>query len=296
MANIQKICLLGFGEVGQALAADLLAQGPFLELCAFDKQFLVADSPAAQALQAHSGVKAALWADQAAQGCQLVISAVTAAQALAAAESVLPGLEAGAFFLELNSVSPGTKQAVADKVAAAGGRFVEASIMSPIEPKRLQAPILLGGAHAREFLPLGLQLGFAGMQFCSDALGQAAATKMCRSVMIKGMEALLTESLLSARHYGVEQTVLESLNNLFPLPNWPEHARYMISRSLEHGVRRAEEMREVCLTVSEAGIDPLMSQGCVERQAWAAQFKDALQQDDLNPMLDAIIHQNQSQE
>ena len=87
--------------------------------------------------------------------------------------------------------------------------------------------------------------------------------------MIKGLEALISESLLSARHYGVEQEVLSSLNNLFPMENWPRHAHYMITRTLEHGVRRAEEMREAALTVQAAGLEPQMSQATAERQEWA---------------------------
>src|SRR5205814_2940164 len=76
---------------------------------------------------------------------------------------------------------------------------------------------------------------------------------MCRSVIIKGMEALLAESLLTARRHGVEDAVLASLQDLFPVGDWRALARYMISRSLQHGRRRAEEMREAVKTVAEAG-------------------------------------------
>ncbi|WOX07002.1 NAD(P)-dependent oxidoreductase [Microbulbifer pacificus] len=289
--SITKICLLGFGEVGQVLARGLHAHAPHLKLRVTDKLLLKPGSRARRAMADYPGIEFEELPALAVQGCELVISAVTAGQALAAAESLLSGLEPGAFFLDLNSVSPGTKQRLAQCIDAEGGRFVEASIMSPIEPARLQSPILLGGPHAQEFLPLGQALGFSGMRFCSEQVGRAAATKMCRSVMIKGMEALIAESLLSARHYGVESAVLESLSNLFPMPDWPAHARYMISRSVEHGARRAEEMREVARTVQEAGISPHMSSGCVERQEWAAGFKPVLQHQELVPMLNAILDQ-----
>src|SRR5436190_1680860 len=105
--------------------------------------------------------------------------------------------------------------------------------------------------------------------------------------MIKGVEALLTESMLAARHYGVEQVVLDSLSDLLPLPDWTATAQYMIARSLEHGTRRAEEMREAARTVEEAGVTPLMSRAIAERQDWAAGYKGALD-DDLKAMLDAI--------
>jgi hypothetical protein len=82
--------------------------------------------------------------------------------------------------------------------------------------------------------------------------------------------------------------VLASLTDLFPGPDWPQLAGYMISRTLEHGVRRAEEMREVARTVEEAGVSPWMSRATAERQDWAPQFKAALNQDDLKAMLDSI--------
>jgi hypothetical protein len=107
--------------------------------------------------------------------------------------------------------------------------------------------------------------------------------------MIKGMEALLTESLLAARHYGVESTVIDSLRNLFPGENWPVLARYMISRSLIHGRRRAEEMREVAQTVAEAGLEPHMSAASAQRQDWAAAFREATSIEELEPMLDAVL-------
>jgi hypothetical protein len=107
--------------------------------------------------------------------------------------------------------------------------------------------------------------------------------------MVKGIEALLTESLLSARHYGVEDVVLGSLVDLLPGPDWPALARYMISRSIEHGTRRAEEMHEAARTVAEAGIAPLMSEAGAERQNWAPQFTAALSKPDLTHMLDTIL-------
>jgi NADH:ubiquinone oxidoreductase subunit C len=98
--------------------------------------------------------------------------------------------------------------------------------------------------------------------------------------------------LLAARYYGVEATVLASLENLFPGQDWSEQSRYLISRSLQHGGRRAAEMREVARTVEEAGYTPWMSEGCVQRQAWAPQFAAALKEESLDAMLDSIRTQS----
>ena len=287
VSTIRRICLLGLGEVGSRLAGDLTVPGG-PGLTAWDRLFPEPDSKPVLALGRHPRLVPAENAAAAASGCELVISAVTAAQDLEAARSVLPGLASGAWFLDVNSVSPATRRAVAESVDTAGGKYVEAAILSPIEPLGIASPMLLGGPHAEEFLRHAGRLGFSGADFCSERIGQAAATKLCRSVVVKGMEALLTEALLAARHYGVEQQVVASLDNLFPLPDWPRTAHYMISRSLQHGARRAEEMSEASLMVREAGTEPLMSEACVQRQQWAARFSRALRHQDLASMLDAI--------
>jgi 3-hydroxyisobutyrate dehydrogenase-like beta-hydroxyacid dehydrogenase len=180
------------------------------------------------------------------------------------------------------------KREAAEVVHRAGGRYVEAAVMSPFPPKRMATPILLGGPHAERMLPGLKALGLTGASFFSPEIGKASAAKMCRSVMVKGIEALLSESLLAARGYGVEETVLKSLDDLFPGPDWQKLARYMISRTIEHGARRAEEMREVARTVAEAGLEPHMSSAAAERQAWAPQFASALSEQDLGEMLDAM--------
>jgi 3-hydroxyisobutyrate dehydrogenase-like beta-hydroxyacid dehydrogenase len=283
MTAFMRIALIGFGEVGQTLAEDLAGKAA---LAVWDVQFPNPDSLPSRGLARHR-VRVGRDANDAVSDAELVISAVTADQDLAAAKSVTAGLPRGAFFLDLNSCSPGQKQASAQVVEAAGGRYVEAAVMSPIGPRRIASPMLLGGAHAAGFVARAAPLGFTGARPYAERIGQAAATKLCRSVMIKGVEALLTESMLAARHYGVEREVLASLSDLLPIPDWEAKAQYMISRSLEHGTRRAEEMREAARTVAEAGVDPTMSAAIAERQAWAAGFRAALSPD-LSAMLDAI--------
>jgi len=286
MAAFSRVALIGFGEVGQTLGADLLAAGA--KVSAYDVLFGKPDSAPSRAL-AKVQVLAATSAPDAVRDAELIISAVTAAADVEAARSVVPGLARGAFYLDVNSVSPGMKQTCAQIVDGAGGRYVEAAVMTPIAPKRIGSVMLLGGTHAEVFLERAQPLGFAGAKPFSPIIGQASATKMCRSVIIKGVEALLCESMLAARYYGIEKTVLNSLSDLLPVGDWDKLARYFISRTLEHGTRRAEEMRESAATVKEAGVAPLMALAIAEREDWAALHKHALAfEHDLGAMLDAI--------
>lgn len=271
--GIKNICLIGFGEVGSTLAKDLLSEknSNELKLSCFDTAFRTPNSKASANRKEITQVTAMDSPETAVANADLVISVVTAEQAINAAKSVCDFIGKNTWYWDLNSVSPKTKQDIAAALAGKG-KYVEGAIMSPIHPKRISAPILLGGPNARAFVETAKNIGFTGCEFFSAEIGKSAASKMCRSVIIKGIESLLTESLVSARYYGVEDQVIASLNNLLPGIDWQEHSAYMISRSLEHGVRRAEEMREVHKTVKDAGLVGLMSEACAETQSWTAGF------------------------
>jgi 3-hydroxyisobutyrate dehydrogenase-like beta-hydroxyacid dehydrogenase len=287
MTAITTIGLLGYGEVGQTLAGDL-RRCCDAELIAYDRLFATQGSAPCAGLDSQPYVTAAASPEQLARRSDLIISAVTAAQDIIAAESIAGAIRDGAFFLDLNSVSAETKHRCAILIDTAGGRYVEAAVLSPIQPLRIASPILLGGPNAQEFLPLSETLGFSGASVFSTAIGGASAVKMCRSIVIKGLEALFTECLVTARQYGVEEDVIASLDDLLTSRNCRSLAQYMLERSIMHGVRRAEEMREVVTTVAASGVDPWMSEACVNRQQWAAQFSAALEHDDLASILDSI--------
>jgi 3-hydroxyisobutyrate dehydrogenase-like beta-hydroxyacid dehydrogenase len=281
-----RIALIGFGEVGQNLAAGLRHHLP-LQLSAWDVQFVDPASPLYRQAR-EAGVHAAGSAGEAVEGAALVVSAVTTANGLAAAKSVAPAQMDGSVFLDLNSIAPSVKQQAARVIDAHGGRYIEAAVLGPIAPRGLGTPMLLGGPHAQAFLPVAEALGFSAARLYSSTVGPASAAKMCRSVIIKGLEALLAESLLAARHYGVEDAVLASLSDLLPNADWPGLARYMLSRSLLHGIRRAEEMRHVSQTIADSGIDPWMSEASVHRQAWAGAHAALATSGSLSELLDSL--------
>lgn len=266
-----KIALIGYGEVGRILAEDLAPHGHTVS--AYD---LKLETEAGNALREHAsktGVALAGSHTAAVLGAELVLSAVTASQAVAVAEAAAPAVAPGAWFLDFNSASPGAKQRAAAIVDGVGGRYVEGAVMTSIPPYRIKVPLLLGGAHAAALQPVLAGLGFVS-KVASDRLGVASATKMCRSVMIKGLEAMVIESFTTARHYGVEDAVIASLQETFPGVDWEKQAAYFFQRVIEHGRRRSEEVREVAVTVQEAGLTPWSAAGTAERQAWVADLAD----------------------
>jgi len=269
---LQRIALIGYGEVGRILAEDLRSQGLAVTACD-----LKLGDEAGVSMRAHAarhGVLLAATHAQAVQGAELVISAVTASQAVRVAQCCAPGLAPGVFLLDLNSASPGAKVRAAEAVHAAVGRYVEGAVMTSVPPHRSRVPLLLGGPHADALLPLLNACGFAA-RVASARLGVASATKMCRSVMIKGLEAMVIESFTTARHYGVEDALIASLAETFPAIDWEKQGAYFFQRVIEHGRRRSEELREVAETVREAGLEAHSAAGTAARQGWVADLADA---------------------
>jgi 3-hydroxyisobutyrate dehydrogenase-like beta-hydroxyacid dehydrogenase len=265
-----RLCIIGFGEAGAIFGAALSSHVP---VRSYD---ILQGTPtftkkAAQFMG--SGIEFAVSAAEAAQGAQIVLSLVTAAASLDVAREAATYLKPGQIFLDLNSVSPGTKKASAAVIERSGAAYVDGAIMAPVPSRALAVPILLAGSHAASVVN-GLCGYGMNLEIVADQVGIAAATKMCRSIIIKGIEALCSEAFLAARAHGVESRVLASLNDTFPGTDWNKYAGYQVGRSLVHGRRRAAEMREVATTVREAGLEPLMAMATALRQDWAADLSD----------------------
>jgi 3-hydroxyisobutyrate dehydrogenase-like beta-hydroxyacid dehydrogenase len=270
-SNQWHVGLVGYGEVGRILAEDLRKQD--VKVSVYDIKL---GGDQAGPLRDHAGTfgiqLASSHADLAAEA-DLIVSAVTASQAVPVASACAPAVKQGAWFLDFNSASPGAKRRAAGLIDGAGGRYVEGAVMTSVPPYRIKVPLLLGGGSAGDLAPLLGELGF-NAKVASEQLGIASAVKMCRSIMIKGLEAMVIESFTTARAYGVEDAVLASLAETFPGINWEKQGAYFFQRVIEHGRRRAEEVREVAETVRDIGLTPWSAQGTAERQGWVADLAD----------------------
>jgi 3-hydroxyisobutyrate dehydrogenase-like beta-hydroxyacid dehydrogenase len=257
------IAFIGFGEAGQAIAAGLREAG-VETMSAWDILFPQAAGLRLKQAAEAARVRCANSAADAVRGADLIISAVTAASSVEAARSVKGHLAGAPYFLDINSVSPGRKQDTA-KLLGDAGRYLDVAVLAPIHPARHQTPMLLAGPHAQAIAPmlaaLGMRVSIAGAE-----TGAAAAIKMVRSVMIKGIEALTLECFLAAARAGVVDEVAASMKNNYPGLDWAKIVPYNLERMANHGERRAAEMEEVADTLRELGVEPLMTSATVERQ------------------------------
>jgi 3-hydroxyisobutyrate dehydrogenase-like beta-hydroxyacid dehydrogenase len=233
-------------------------------IAAWDTLFPTAEGERLKSAAAAIGVRCASSAADAVRGADVIISAVTAADSVEAARSVKPHLAGQPYFLDINSVSPGRKQETATLLGD-GACYIDVAVLGPIHPARHQTPMLLAGTDAAAVAPklraLGMRVTVGGAQ-----VGAAAAVKMVRSVMIKGIEALTYECFLAAARAGLVEEVAASLKNNFPGLNWKKLISYNLERMARHGERRAAEMEEVVAMLPELGVEPLMASATVKRQ------------------------------
>jgi 3-hydroxyisobutyrate dehydrogenase-like beta-hydroxyacid dehydrogenase len=291
------IAFIGFGEAGSLLGGALAARNVHVTM--YDRQ--LDDARTASAMRAKAArvhVETALTVAAAIRDAHWIVSAVTASSDAEVATAVAAHIRADQTFIDINSVSPALKQHGQQLIEAAGGRYVEAAVMSPVPPHGLAVPMLLAGPSADAVACELNALGFAA-QAVSTRVGAASAAKMCRSVMIKGIEALTVECLSAARAYGADALVLASLRQTFDtFATRPDLPGYLISRVAEHGRRRAAEMREVCDTLRAGGVEPEMSDACarvqdrfVDRMAARALEYEALLPFDWTRALDLLSDQ-----
>jgi len=189
----------------------------------------------------------------------IVLSTVTTMVALQVARELAPLLRMGQIYVDLNSTSPGVKQAIGDAIAAGTGDFVEAAVLGAVGATGAQTRILLGGERSGEVAERLNAVGLHASSY-SVEIGKASMFKMLRSIFSKGLECLVIELLIAGRRAGIEDDLWKDLTDFMArkpfdiiADNW--------TRS--HGTayeRRYHEMKQVVETMTEIGVRPIMTE------------------------------------
>jgi len=283
-----EIALIGFGEAAQAFVEGWGQPAP-ATIRAFD---IKTDAPllrgAKHADYARYAVKGTETLAEALEGADLVLSLVTADKSLVVAETAAPFLKSDALYCDMNSVAPDTKRAAAEIIGAAEARYIDVAVMAPVRPALNKVSLLVSGPHAAAGAAT-LKTLFLHPRQIAGGIGAASAIKMIRSVMIKGMEALTAECVLSARVAGVEDEVIASLDASFPGIDWRQQSDRNFERMLTHGLRRAAEMCEVAATVRSLGLPAAMAHATTDWQQRLGDLWLSSPPDGLNAKADAIL-------
>jgi 3-hydroxyisobutyrate dehydrogenase-like beta-hydroxyacid dehydrogenase len=232
------VAVLGLGEAGSRLAGDLVEGGA--EVRAYDPERRDVD-----------GVVRAPDPEAAVAGADVVLSVNSAAAAVGAATAALPALSQGSIYADLNTAAPELKREIADLVDGAGARFADIALLGAVPATGIQTSALASGAGARAFADVFVPLGMP-VEVVSELPGDAAASKLLRSVFMKGIAAAAIESLEAAEAAGRRDWLEGQLAAVLGEPL----LQRLVEGSRRHAARRVEEMeaaRDLLLTL---GIEP----------------------------------------
>lgn len=273
------IALLGFGEAGSAIARGLCIEGgwrgaprstPAKPGDNAPRRVIAIDTALDKDARGTALGKTARALDVAIEGhytaalgeADLVISAVQGEFAHDAAAAAAPLLKKGAHFLDLCTITG--KMSDEDRVAieTGGGRYVDVAVMGGFFKQGIKAPMLVAGEEAEAAVAWMNANGFEA-KLLGPKPGSASSVKMLRSVLVKGIEALGVEALVTAQRQGILDEVLGCLGDADEA-TLGGFIGMLVQTHIVHAHRRWEEMGLVARTLRETGVDPLMTEA-IER-------------------------------
>lgn len=241
---------VGYGHLGSAFARGLAERGA--TVLAWD-----AAADAAMRARAKQAGVTLVDAPSGLADAELVFSTVPPMHALAAAQVAAASIGARATWVDLNSLGPDEKRAVAGAVASAGRPFVDGAVLGAAGDG-LKAAIILSGASAAATAERMAALGFR-VRAVGERPGDAAAIKIVRSVLAKGLEALYVEALVAARRLGVEREVLATFCEFLDARPAAATAELLVTTHVAHAERRAFEVAMSVAAVEAAGVEPRLA-------------------------------------
>lgn len=252
----QKIGIIGFGEVAQALSQRMKEKGG--NIFAYDK---FADRVTKKAEELKIPLLGRLV--DLIDSCTLVLSSLWPDAALDVAKEVVPFLSTGQIYCDMNSISPEMTEKIEQTISQSGADFVKVAIMAAIPDRGYAVPLLSGGTKAKEVAEILSSLGLTIRAISTDPK-QPAAIKILRSICLKGVVALAYEMLRGAEKYGVVDQVLESASEVMSKASFKDIINNWLASTAIHARRRAKEMEEAIETLENAGVNPVMSIGTKE--------------------------------
>jgi 3-hydroxyisobutyrate dehydrogenase-like beta-hydroxyacid dehydrogenase len=143
----------------------------------------------------------------------------------------------------------------------AGLSFTDVALMAPVPGKGVRTPALGSGPDARTFaermLPFGMEVTVVGLE-----PGEAATHKLLRSVVVKGLAAVVIESIEAARAAGLADSTWE--NVVAQITSADEgFLRRIIEGTGTHAQRRRHEMAAAAELLESLGVDPVMTRSTV---------------------------------
>lgn len=272
-----RIGFIGYGEAAFEMSVGLNNEG-LTNTIAYDPMW---DHPDVKQLIHNRAEQASVQLlptiQEVAQNTTVLIVAVPADQANQVSQTIAPFLTEGQLYVDVSASTPEVKRQIAENVAAEKGLFVDAAMMGSLPVYKHQVPILASGTGTDQFIQL-MTPYHMDIEKVSETAGDASATKLIRSIYMKGVASLLIEMLEAAKHFKVEDRVTESVIESMDKQSFEATMNRLVTGTAVHSRRRAVELEGTLSMLEAAGLSSVMTKAAKEKldQLTAHNLKDQL--------------------
>lgn len=248
MSEKLTIAMLGLGEAGSHFANDLVNLG--VKVIGYDPKPL---------RKLHSSIEVKASNSEAVQEADIIFSANLSSVSEEIATEIASVLKSHQFFCEMNTSGPEKKQKIASILASSDVKMIDLAIMAPVPPKGIMTPLLASGEYAEDFLAKiqSLKLDISSIE--NSKIGDAATRKLLRSIVYKGIAAVVCEAMEAGEAFGMESYIRGQISSLIGGNN--ELIDRFVEGSKTHAIRRMHEMEAVIEMLTPKGIDPIVTKG-----------------------------------
>lgn len=243
-----KIAVLGLGEAGTHFANDLAEMG--VEVIGFDPNPVRKLHPSIVVKESNT---------EAVKDADIILSANLSSESEAIAREIVGYLKPTQFFCEMNTSGPEKKTRIANILASTGVKMIDLAIMAPVPPKGIMTPLLASGEYSGEFMTKiqALKLNITALE--NSKIGDAATRKLLRSIVYKGIAAVICEAVEAGEVFGMQTYIKEQISSL--IGGNENLIDRFVEGSRTHALRRMHEMEAVIEMLEDKGIEPLVTRG-----------------------------------
>ncbi|MFQ5558697.1 MAG: DUF1932 domain-containing protein, partial [Acidimicrobiales bacterium] len=198
---------------------------------------------------------------EAVSGARLVLAVTAAADATVALHQAIEVIAPGAVYADLATGPASLKRELATAAAVRGIEFADVALMATVPGKGAATPSLASGPAASAYRRLVAPLG-ARVEVIGAEPGAAASRKLLRSVVMKGLAAVVIEAMRGGQAAGDGAWLWGELVREITSADGDLLAR-LVSGTGAHALRRQHEMEAAATMLRELGIDPVMTDATV---------------------------------
>ena len=193
-----------------------------------------------------------------AQWADIVFAAVPSSFTMDVCNDIKECLHPGQLYVDVSASTPTTKEAIWEAIKDTGVLFADAAMLGSLPKDKHQVPITASGNGAEKFhelmTPWGMKITLAG-----EKAGAASAIKLVRSIFMKGIAALMIDTMQAADAYGVSDEIVASIGKSLDGISFQSHLDRLVTGTALHCTRRAAELKGSVAMQEEAGLNPEMT-------------------------------------